>query len=118
MIFETRKKIPWLDPRLMIQIRNLFREKCEELNLKTYLINGTKHQANFLLSLPPTIGVATVVRHLKVDLSRILGKSKFWSEGDSIYSVRDEDFLSIFRLIRNRADRSEAHNVDRELKSA
>ncbi|WP_147456638.1 hypothetical protein [Leptospira stimsonii] len=39
LIFETRKKDPWLNTHLMIQIRNLFREKCEELNLKIYLVN-------------------------------------------------------------------------------
>ncbi|WP_156781830.1 hypothetical protein [Leptospira tipperaryensis] len=28
LIFETRKKVPWLNPHSMIQIRNLFRKKC------------------------------------------------------------------------------------------
>ncbi|RHX90128.1 hypothetical protein DLM75_13460 [Leptospira stimsonii] len=42
--------------------------------------------------MPPTIGIATVVRHLKGYSSRILGKRKFWAEGYSVFSVGDEDF--------------------------
>ncbi|MBM9501286.1 IS200/IS605 family transposase [Leptospira sp. 201903071] len=116
LIFETKEECPWLNPHLMTQIRNLFREKAEELKVKIFLVNGTKNQVHALLSVPPTIGLASVVRRLKGYSSRILGKNTFWKKGYRIQTVGDKDFHSAFRFLRNRVNRSEAHNVDRDFK--
>ncbi|XDD49063.1 IS200/IS605 family transposase [Leptospira sp. WS92.C1] len=116
LVFATRGKIPWLNARLVMRIRNLFREKGEELNLLIYLANGHKNHMHVLLSVPPTMGISYVAKHLKGYSSRRLGKKKYWGEGYYVRSVGDQDFIPTFHSISNQWSRHKLQTMEEEFK--
>lgn len=114
LMFATKLYRPWLNPLLILRIRILFRAKAEELNLKIFLVNGFRDHIHVLLSIPPTIAISNVVRHLKGYSSRVLGKKKFWKEGYIVRSVGKEDFVQTFLNIRNQARYHRNHSTQKE----
>jgi putative transposase len=117
LILETVEEFPWVNPHLMTQIRSLFREKAEEVNVKTYLVNRTKNQVHALLSVPPTIGVPALVRRLKGYSSKILGRNTFWKKGYQIQTVGEKDFHSTFRFLKNRVGDFDLQRENREFQN-
>ena len=99
IIFATKHRAPVLQKSVWPGLREALKTKATELKGVLHLANGYLDHVHLLLSLPPTISIATAVKYLKGYSSHQL-PSVYWQNGYYAATVDRFSFDTIFNYIR------------------
>ena len=116
LVFVTKYRSPMLTDEVYVELRRLFREKEEELDLKIFIANGIEDHVHILLSIPPKHSIASVVQHLKGYSSHEI-PNLFWGTGYGVFSLDKSDLSGVFEYIKNQREHHGRQDLDAELQS-
>jgi len=74
LVWSTWQREPCLQGDIGRQVYRLIGAKCQELEVKIIALGGIEDHVHLLVSLPTTLSVAQLAKHLKGASSRIIGK--------------------------------------------
>src|SRR5437660_1774671 len=112
VIFSTKDRMPLIRSELKPRLCGYLGGIVYELNGKPYSIDGTSDHMHMLISLPPSIAIASAIRTIKSNSSgwiHELGRQyrKFaWQIGYGAFSVSKSNVADVVRYIQNQ----EAHH--------
>jgi len=114
IIFGTKNKLPLLDNPTMTKVRLLFAEKAKQMGFLIHIANGTSDHIHILLSIPPRLSIAEVLKHLK-GYSSYKITELFWQEGYGALSTDLQSFDRVFNYIKKQKERHANISFEDEL---
>ncbi len=117
-IFSTKARRPSIpEPaKLWHYLRGVARNR----GVDAVVVGGTDNHVHILLSIPPALDVAQVMRDLKANSSRHLreqGRPFAWQGGYSAISVSPSQVKVVVTYIENQQQHHAAHTFEEEYKS-
>jgi putative transposase len=105
LMFGTKDLRPWIrDPERMYAYMIGI---AKEYGIDVQAIGGTSDHVHILISLPPKLAVANVVRTLKANSSKWMNDSGHlfaWQQGYGVFSVSVSNVSLVTRYIENQAE--------------
>ncbi len=105
-----------LEPQLYAFLRN----KCEELNLHLYAINGVPDHLHMLIGFQPKTSISTIAKNLKGSSSRfmneITGNNDLfeWKRGYAVFTVSSQDRKRIIEYIKKQKQHHAKNTIQPE----
>ncbi|WCL49779.1 IS200/IS605 family transposase [Leptospira sp. GIMC2001] len=101
LVFSTRYREKTLDPITKIKIRNLIRQKEEELKFFIYILNGYQDHIHILISIPNHFSISKIMQHIKGFSARQLNRGRFWQDGYYSRPISENELKTVYSYIRN-----------------
>ena len=74
LVWATKKRAPLIRPELEPQLYEYLRRKARGMGVRVYAINGWTDHVHVIVSIPPRLAVAAVVKRLKGASSHYLNR--------------------------------------------
>lgn len=100
VVFSTKRRMQVLDKNKIKRINKIARAKAEEIGFLIHILNGYKDHIHILLTIPPSLAVAKVIKDIKGTSSRAIPELT-WQEGYYVKSLKKKDLEAIFEYIEN-----------------
>ena len=117
MVWATKSREPLLTPEVEPLVHDFLRSKASGLGAVVYALNGIPDHVHLVVSLPPTIAVATFIGQVKAVASTKINKSHVTPQP---FSWQDEYGAFSFEAQRLRhyvdyVSRQKEHHAERTL---
>ncbi len=115
VVFSTKNRKPQIDTALEERLYPYIGGIIREMGGKLLNINGVEDHVHLLISMPPTISIATMVHHIKGCSSKWIhatfpGRTRFeWQRGYGAFSVSQSALATVSRYF----DRQKVHHAKR-----
>jgi putative transposase len=86
VVFSTKRRLPLLTQQMIAAINSTVQDISLELNFRAIAAGGHEDHLHILLSLPPHINLASVIKRIKGRTSRQNG-SLYWQTGYYVETV-------------------------------
>jgi putative transposase len=103
-----------LDKTVWLKLRKNLHDKAEELGVILHITNGYYDHVHMLVSLKPTLSVATAIKHFKGFSSHSMPEL-FWQNGYYAFTIGKNGFDAIFKYIQNQWHHHENQTLETEL---
>ncbi|MDH4263205.1 MAG: IS200/IS605 family transposase [Spirochaetia bacterium] len=100
LIFSTRHRAPLINHNKLFIIRDICGQIADEMDFKIYILNGYLDHVHLLLTIPPKLAIANVVKIIKGRTSHAL-PDFYWQKGYGVFVVERESFRRIFAYIKD-----------------
>ncbi len=93
IVWTTRERHPWITANIEGFVYRVLTGKCEEKGGQVFAINGMPDHVHVVLSIPPSISIASFVKHIKGASSYAIcaefDMSFAWQRGYGVFSVSE-----------------------------
>jgi putative transposase len=105
LVWSTRRRVPWLDPRLDEWLAGLLERKAKRLECDLLGVGNAADHVHAVVRYPPRVAVAEIAQRLKgassFELNRELGfEGPVWQIGYWAESVAPTDLEALVRYVR------------------
>ena len=118
-IFGTKDRQGLISVPMQPKLWGYIGATANNLGMKTFAVGGIEDHVHALVSLPPTMSVATAVQKMKANSSRWMaeqtGKPFAWQEGYSAFSVSLSQMAVTAKYIREQRGHHKKRSFSEEL---
>ena len=110
LVWATEDRTPWIVPTVEQALYAAIAAKCRELRCPPVAVGGVADHVHLLVSLAPTVSVATLVQKIKGSTSHLMTHELApdapfcWQVGYGAFSLRREDARVVRSYIQNQKE--------------
>ena len=109
-IFSTKDRRPLLKPTIRPRLFSYMGGVVRNLGGKAYIINGAAYHVHMLISMPPTMSIAEIMRGVKANSSAWIHEefgdqpTFAWQAGYGAFSVSHSNVQAVHEYIANQEE--------------
>ncbi|MBV6492035.1 MAG: hypothetical protein LDLANPLL_00024 [Turneriella sp.] len=111
IVFSTKNRIPFLDFEKLEMVRVIAKAKADSLGFLLYILNGYLDHIHLLVSIPPSIAIANVVKHIKGTSSKMI-ENLYWQRGYWVKVVEKINFDKVFNYVKNQVEHHQNNKLE------
>lgn len=105
LIWATRERLPLITPDVERILRTVIIDKSRSLGVILHAVGNVEDHVHIVVSIPPKLAVAEVVKHVKGTSSRAIGASRpdefKWQEGYGALSLGGRSLDTVIQYALN-----------------
>ncbi|HRP70443.1 MAG TPA: IS200/IS605 family transposase [Turneriella sp.] len=100
VVFATKRREAMLSLAKISEIREIVKRKSDEMGFLSHIVNGYVDHIHMLVTIPPSLAIATVVKHIKGVSSRSIDEL-YWQEGYWVQGIEKKSVSTVAAYIEN-----------------
>ena len=107
IVWTTKNRYPYITPDLEAKLSPYIINKTQSLNLIIHALGGIEDHVHLVISIPPQLAIASVVKNIKGSSSHHLNQTfnhqpKFaWEEGYGVFSLGSKQYILALEILEN-----------------
>jgi REP element-mobilizing transposase RayT len=120
LVWATKDRQPMIEPETETLLFAILREKADALEVPVWALGGWLDHVHIVVSIPPKLAVAEVVRHLKGESAHKLNQQRLaipfaWQRGYGAVSLGEQRLALAVAYVRGQKEHHQAGTALRVL---
>jgi putative transposase len=108
LVWATKDRLPLITENIEVELYNYIRNKCSELNCPFPSIGGINDHIHLVVSIPPSLSIADLVRRVKGSSSHFVNQSQLnpefkfaWQHEYGVFSLGGKQLDRAVSYVKN-----------------
>jgi REP element-mobilizing transposase RayT len=120
LVWATKDRQPMIEPEIETLLFAILREKADALGLTVWALGGWLDHVHMVVSIPPKLAVAEMVRQLKGESAHKLNEQRLaipfaWQRGYGVVSLGEQRLAFAVAYVQGQKDHHQAGTALRAL---